>query len=219
MEKYLKNLKQCPLFEGIADADLLRMLTCFGAKLERFDKKNTILAEGSRAKHMGILLEGEAQIVQFDYYGNKSILAGVEPSEMFVEAFACAEVQALPVAVIATESSVVLFVDCNHILHTCSNNCGFHQQLIYNLVQDLAAKNISFHQKVEVTGKRTTREKLMTYLTLQSKRAGSTAFEIPFDRQELADYLEVDRSGLSAEISKLKREGIIDCKKNRFELL
>ncbi len=219
MKKYLEILKKCPLFEGIGEDDLVRMLTCFGAKTESFDKKYTIFAEGSYAKHMGILLAGEAQIVQFDYYGNKSILSNIAPSEMFVEAFACAEVDSLPVAVIATEPSEVLFVDCDHILHTCRNNCGFHQQLILNLVKDLAEKTIRFHQKVEVTSKRTTREKLMTYLSLKSKSAGSNAFEIPFDRQELADYLEVDRSGLSAEISKLKREGIIDCQKNRFELL
>ena len=219
MKKILEILKKCPLFVGINDEELVRMLTCFGAKREFFDKKYTIFAEGSHAKHMGILLSGEAQIVQFDYYGNKSILSNIAPSEMFAEAFACAEVESLPVAVIATEPSEVLFVDCDHILHTCSNNCGFHQQLIYNLVKDLAAKSITFHQKVEVTSKRTTREKLMTYLTQESRRAGSNVFEIPFDRQELADYLEVDRSGLSAEIGKLKKEGLIDCQKNRFELL
>ena len=219
MQKKIEILKKCPLFYGIEEEDLLRMLTCFGAKQEFFDKKYTIFAEGSHAKHMGILLSGEAQIVQFDYYGNKSILSNIAPSEMFAEAFACAEVESLPVAVIATEPSEVLFVDCDHILHTCSNNCGFHQQLIYNLVKDLAAKSITFHQKVEVTSKRTTREKLMTYLTQESRRAGSNVFEIPFDRQELADYLEVDRSGLSAEIGKLKKEGLIDCQKNRFELL
>ena len=125
----------------------------------------------------------------------------------------------LPVAVIATEPSEVMFVDCDHILHTCSNNCGFHQQLIYNLVKDLAEKSIRFHQKVEVTSKRTTREKLMAYLSLQAKRVGSTRFEIPFDRQELADYLEVDRSGLSAEIGKLKKEGIIKNRKNHFVIM
>ena len=219
MKKYLEILLKCPLFGGIGEEELLRMLTCFGARIERFDKKYTIFAEGSHARHMGILLSGEAQIVQFDYYGNKSILSNIAPSEMFAEAFACADVESLPVAVIATEPSEVLFVDCNHILHTCSNNCGFHQQLILNLVRDLAENAIRFHQKVEVTGKRTTREKLMTYLLLQSKSAGSTSFEIPFDRQELADYLEVDRSGLSAEIGKLKKEGVLDCRKNRFELL
>jgi len=219
VKNFLEILKKCPLFVGINDGDLIRMLTCFGAKHEFFDKKYTIFAEGSHARHMGILLSGEAQIVQFDYYGNKSILSNVVPSEIFAEAFACAEIESLPVAVIATEPSEVLFVDCDHILHTCTNNCGFHQQLIYNLVKDLAAKSITFHQKVEVTSKRTTREKLMTYLTQESRRVGSNVFEIPFDRQELADYLEVDRSGLSAEIGKLKKEGLIDCQKNRFELL
>ncbi|MBE6602448.1 MAG: Crp/Fnr family transcriptional regulator [Ruminococcaceae bacterium] len=219
MKKYLNILKQCRIFSSIGEEDLLRMLTCFGAKIETFDKKYTIFAEGTQAKYMGILLSGEAQTVQFDYYGNKSILSNIAPGEMFAEAFACAAVDSLPVAVIATEQSDVMFVPCDHILHTCNNQCGFHQQLIYNLVKELAEKTIRFHQKVEVTGKRTTREKLLTYLSLESKRAQSTVVEIPFDRQELADYLEVDRSGLSAEISKLKKEGLIDCKKNRFELL
>jgi len=104
-------------------------------------------------------------------------------------------------------------------LHTCSNNCGFHQQLIFNLMRDLAVKTIMFHQKIEITSKRTTREKLMTYLMFQAKKAESSSFEIPYDRQELADFLEVDRSGLSAEISKLRNEGIIESKKNHFELL
>lgn len=219
MKKYLEILKKCPLFSAVGEEDLLRMLTCFGAKTESFDKKYTIFAEGSHARYMGILLSGEVQIVQFDYYGNKSIFSNVAPGEMFIEAFVCAEVKTLPVAVIATEPCEVMFVPCDHILHTCSNNCGFHQQLIYNLVKDLAEKSIRFHQKVEVTGKRTTREKLLTYLSLESKRAQSTVFEIPFDRQELADYLEVDRSGLSVEIGKLKKEGFIDCRKNRFEML
>ena len=219
MKKYLEILKKCPLFFSVAEEDLLRMLTCFGAKIESFDKKYTIFAEGSHAKYMGILLSGEAQMVQFDYYGNKSILAGIAPSEMFIEAFACADIHSLPVSVIATEPSVVMFVPCDHILHTCNNNCGFHQQLIYNLVKELAEKTIRFHQKLEVAGKRTTREKLLTYLTLESKRSQSMEIEIPFDRQELADYLEVDRSGLSAEIGKLKREGVIECKKNHFVLL
>jgi len=112
-----------------------------------------------------------------------------------------------------------MLIECNHILHTCSNNCGFHQQLIFNLMKDLATKTILFHQKIEIISKRSTRDKLMTYLMLQAKKEGSDSFDIPFDRQELADYLEVERSGLSAEISKLKKEGIINNQKNHFELL
>lgn len=219
MKKYFEVLRKCPLFYGIADENLMRMLGCLGAKVEIFDKKYTIFAEGSPAKYIGVMLSGSAQIVQVDYYGNRSILAGVSATEVFAEAFACADVRALPVSVIAGEPSEVMFIDCAHILHTCENNCGFHQQLIFNLMKDLASKTILFHQKVEIMSKRTTREKLMTYLALQAKRANSNRFVIPFDRQELADYLEVDRSGLSAEIGKMRKEGLIKSEKSRFELL
>ena len=219
MKKHLEILRKCPLFFGIEESDLIKMLGCLGAKTEHFDKKYTIFAEGSPAKYIGIVLSGSAQIIQVDYYGNRSILGEIETSQVFAEAFACAAVHSLPVSVVANEPCEVMLIDCNHILHTCQNNCGFHQQLIYNLMKDLATKTIMFHQRMEVTSKRSTREKLMSYLMLQAKKAESNSFDIPFDRQELADYLEVDRSGLSAEISKMKKEGIINCTKNRFELL
>lgn len=219
MKKYLKILKNCPLFAQIDDDDLLRMLACLGAKVAPFDKKYTIFAEGTPAKYIGIVLSGSVQIVQVDYYGNRSILSEMGESEVFAEAFACAESKALPVTVIANEPCEVMLIDCSHILHTCTNNCGFHQQLIFNLMKDLATKTILFHQRIEITSKRSTREKLMAYLMLQSKKTGRNSFEISFDRQELADYLEVERSGLSAEISKLKKEGIINNQKNHFELL
>lgn len=219
MKKNLEILKKCPLFFQIREEDLLRMLTCLGAKVVPFDKKYTIFTEGRPAKQIGIILSGTAQIIRVDYYGNRSILSELGPSELVGEAFACAEVQSLPVTVVANEPCEVMFIDCAHIIHTCSNNCGFHQQLIFNLMKDLAAKTIAFHQRIEITSKRTTREKLMAYLMTQAQKARSNRFEIPFDRQELADYLEVDRSGLSVEISKLRAEGILESRKRRFELL
>ena len=219
LKKYLEILKKCPLFSGIKEEHLLKMLSCLDAKVAFFDKKYTIFSEGSPARYIGIVLSGSAQIVQLDYYGNRSILSDITPSQVFAEAFACAEVRAIPVSVIADEPCEVMFIDASHILHTCHNSCGHHQQLIFNLMKDLATKTILFHQRIEITSKRTTREKLLTYLALQAKRAGSPRFDVPFDRQELADYLEVDRSGLSAEISKLRREGVLECHKNHFELL
>ena len=219
MQKYLEILKNCPLLFDIEDENLTRMLHCLDAKIVSFDKKYTIFAEGKPAKYIGVLLSGSAQIIQIDYYGNRSILAEINQSEMFGEDFACAEVSATPVAVIANEPCEVMLIDCGHILHTCSNNCGFHQQLIFNLMKSLAVKTLSFLNKIEVTSKRSTREKLMTYLALQAKKFGTNSFNIPFDRQELADYLEVERSGLSAEISKLRNEGIIESHKNQFTLL
>ena len=205
--------------DKIGDENLNRMLGCLGATVTNFDKKYTIFVEGSPARFIGIVLSGSAQILQVDYYGNRSILSNVGPGEVFAEAFACAEVRALPVTVVANEPCEIMMIDCSHILHTCQNKCGFHQQLIYNLMTDLAGKTIMFHQRIDVTSKRTTREKLMTYLTMQARSSGSNSFDIPFDRQELADYLEVDRSGLSSEISKLKKEGILDSRKNHFVLL
>ncbi|MBE6636845.1 MAG: Crp/Fnr family transcriptional regulator [Ruminococcaceae bacterium] len=219
MKKFSEILKQCPLFVGIREEDLFRMLSCLGATVDLYDKKYTVLAEGYPAKHIGIVLSGSVQIIQIDYYGNRSILSNIGPSQVFAEAFACAESSSIPVSVIANEPSEIMLIESDHILHTCQNHCGFHQQLIFNLMKDLATKTILFHQKIDITAKRTTRDKLMTYLMLEAKKAKSSAFSIPFDRQELADYLEVDRSGLSAEISKLKKEGILDTRKNHFVLL
>lgn len=219
MKNYFEILRKCPLFDRINDEELLAVLGCLGAKVEQFDKKYTIFAEGSPARYVGILLSGAAQVVQVDYYGNRSILAGVEPSEVFAETFACAEATALPVTVIAAEPCEVMLIDCHRLMHSCANNCGFHQQLIFNLMKGLATKNLLFHQRLEITSKRTTREKLLAYLMFQAKRAGSAYFEIPFDRQELADYLEVDRSGLSVEIGKLRREGVLESHRKQFRLL
>ena len=219
MTQYLPILSRCPLFAGIADDNLARMLTCLGAKTEAFDKKYTVFAEGSPAKYIGIVLSGRVQVEQTDYYGNRSILSVMGPSQVFAEAFACAEIAALPVSVVAVEACEIMYIECAHILYTCENNCGFHRQLIFNLMRDLAHKTIQFHRRIDVTSRRTTRDKLLAYLAHCAKSAGSDTFEIPFDRQELADYLEVDRSGLSSEIGKLTKEGVILAERKKFTLL
>lgn len=219
MQNNFEMIKKCPLFYGIDDDSLARMLTCLGAKREKFCKRDSILSEGGSAKDIGVLLSGEAQEVRLDYFGNRSIISEISSSEVFGEDFACAEAVELPISVVATAPCEVMFIDCAHVLHTCHNNCGFHQQLIYNLMKILASKTLKFHERIEVTSHRTTREKLLAYLDIESKKQGKRSFDIPFDRQELADYLEVERSGLSAEISKLRSEGVIKSEKNRFTLL
>ncbi len=219
MKKYLKILKKCPLFEGIADDNLLLMLDCLGARVEFFDKKYTVFAEGNTARYIGIVLTGSVQAVQMDYYGNRSIIENIEAGTVFAEEFACAEVQAIPISVIANEPSEIMLIDSGHILQTCSNNCGFHRQLIFNLMKVLALKNITFHQRIEITSKRSTKEKLMAYLMFEARKNDSNSFNIPFDRQGLADFLEVDRSGLSVQIGKLRDEGVLICHRNHFELL
>lgn len=219
MKKYFNVLRKCPLFQTIADDDLFKMLGCLGAKVVSFPQKAAILSEGEAVRCVGIVLSGSAQIIQMDYFGNRSIVASIMPSELFGESFACAGVAAMPVNVVANEDAAIMLIDHIRITQPCSDACEFHRKMMDNLLKIVAMKNLAFHQKLEITSKRTTREKLLAYLLLQAKKTKASRFEIPYDRQELADYLGVDRSGLSVEISKLRREGIIDCRRNHFELL
>ena len=219
MMNYLDILSRCPLFAGISPQNLSAMASCLGARPVRFMKGEMIFAEGQPAREMGLLLSGGAQIVKEDFYGNRTIVARIEPAEMFGESFACAQLDAIPVSVTATEDSEVLLMDCQRLLTTCSSSCEFHNRLIFNLLKVVATKNLMFNQKIEITSKRTTREKLLAYLNIQARQHGTNSFTIPYDRQELADYLEVDRSGLSAEISKLRKEGVLESEKNKFILL
>ena len=218
MEKILDILALCPLFFGIRQEDMGAMLSCLGAKQKSFSKGEIILGEGAPAELIGVVLSGMVQVVREDYFGNRSMMAKLGPAEMFAEAFALAGVEGMPVNVVAAENCEVMLIDVSRISRPCAKACGFHQQMIYNLMRILALKNLACNQKIEVVSRRSTREKLMAYLLLQAKRAKKSTFLIPFDRQELADYLEVDRSGLSTEIGKLRREGVIDCEKNRFTI-
>lgn len=219
MEKYFTVLEGCPLFAGIGREDLRALLDCLGATVMDVKRNQVIFAEGDAARYVGIVLEGSVRIEKVDYYGNRSIMAQAGAGELFAESFACAGAMEMPVSAVAAEDSRVMLVECYRITVGCSNACGFHSRLIANLLQIVAFKNIQLNQKMEITAKRTTREKLMSYLLSQAKLQGSDSFTIPFDRQALADYLQVERSAMSAEISKLRNEGILESTKNHFRLL
>ena len=219
MEKFHPVLAACPLFEGIRSEDLIAMMGCIGGHTVTIPKGQAVLREGDPATYVGMVLSGAVRMERADYYGNRSILAHIKPSELFGETYACAGSLALPVSVIADEDSQVLLMDCRRITTSCSSACAFHSQIIHNLLRLVATKNLVYDQKIQITSQRTTREKLMAYLLHEAKYQGGTTITIPYDRQELADYLEVDRSGLSAEISKLRREGILESEKSRFTLL
>ena len=219
MQKYVNVLLGCALFEGIEEKDLSGMLSCLRATSRAYSRGEIVLEEGSPAEWLGVVLSGEVQVIREDYYGNRSMMGKLGAGDIFAEAIALSGTETMPVTVAALHASEVMLIDVERIAHPCSMACGFHQRLIYNLMRILARKNLACNQKIEVTSRRSTRDKLMAYLMMQAKQAGSNRFSIPFDRQELADYLEVDRSGLSSEIGKLRREGVLLCEKNRFELL
>ncbi len=219
MTNHLEVLKSAELFKGIAEADLRPLLSCLSAKTVRCEKNRIVFMSGEDIKSFGIVIEGQVQVYQEDYYGNKSILANLGPGHLFGESFACAEIQTLPVSVLATTESELLFIDCRRLSEPCTHACAFHSRLIRNLLNIIALKNISLTQKIEFTSKRSTREKLLAYLDIQSKKQGRRAFAVPFNRQELADYLCVDRSAMSNELSKLRDEGVLRFHKNQFEML
>ena len=219
MKDFYPVLEHCPLFDGIPMEDLNGMLGCLGSRKLSVAKGRTIFREGDAATHVGIVLSGAVQLVREDYYGNRSIVAHIGPAQLFGESYACAGITALPISVVADEDSEILLLDCRRITVSCTNACSFHSRIIHNMLRLVASNNLMFDQKIQVTSKRTTREKLMAYLMNQAKLQCSDQFTIPYDRQELADYLEVDRSGLSAEISKLRREGVLESEKNQFRLL
>lgn len=219
MEKYIEILKKCELFRQIKPAKLMVMLKCLGAQVRVVSKNQIIFQEGDPAKYVGILLKGSVQIVRDDYYGNRSIVAGIEPGQLFAESFSCAEADVLPISVTASEDSEIMLIDCRRILTLCTNTCEFHHQLVKNLLRVVAEKNLMLTQKIEFTSQKTTRDKLTAYLLFQAKKQRSSSFTIPYDRQALADYLGVERSAMSAELSKMRKEGLLECRKNSFTLL
>lgn len=218
LEKQLDLLLSSDLFSGMNRQELPGLLHCLSVRRMEAGKSALLLREGEPAHEMGLLLSGSAQVFTTDYEGNRSILSAIRPGQLFGEAFACAGVERLPISVMATEDCQALMLDIRRVMTVCDQACPFHQQLIFRLMNIMAHKNLAMLQKVMITSRRSTREKLMAYLQLQAKQQGGRRFTIHFDRQQLADYLEVDRSGLSAELSKMKKEGLIDYYRSNFYL-
>jgi CRP-like cAMP-binding protein len=212
MENFFESLLQCPLFRGIEQSDFRSMMKCLDGKTVHVPKGSPVFLEGSPARFVGVVLSGTVQVIREDYYGNRSVLTVLQPGELFAEVFSFAGLTAMPVSVFAVRDSEVLLLDCRRVLTTCSDSCHFHGLLLKNLLQEMAQKNLALSRKIRYMSQKTTKEKLMSYLLDQAKQQGSPEFTIPFDRQALADYLGVERSAMSAEISKLRRDGQIDTK-------
>ena len=219
MEEYFEILSQNPLFAGISQEERSSMMDCLGPKVVEFGKGEPVFLEGDAAGFLGLVLEGSVQIVHDDYYGNRSVLTHAEAGDIFAEAYACANVPTMPVSGYALQDSKVMFFACKKMLTVCANACRFHNLLVKNLLQVVAVKNLNLSQKIRFMSQKTTKEKLMAYLLDQAKRAHSPEFTIPFDRQALADYLGVERSAMSAELSKLRKDGVLTSHGSHFTLL
>lgn len=213
------DIKKCPLFAGIEEKQLVVLLRCLAATKRAYDKDNFIFELGQKAAYVGIVLTGGVYVIQEDFWGNRVILAHMGSGELFGEAFSCAEVEKLPISVIAANKSEIMLIDYRKIVTSCNAACAFHTSLIKNMLRILADKNMKLTRKMEYISKRSIREKLLSFLSAEAVRKKNNTVVIPFNRQELADYLCVDRSALSRELSLMRQEGIIRYDKNRFELL
>ena len=187
MKKYLDILKTIELFQGIDESDLQPLLSCLGAKAIHYEKGQTVFFNGESISRFAIVLSGQVQVVKYDYYGNRSILANIDVGNLFGESFAFTETKTLPVSVITTTESELLFIDCNRLTFPCAKACGFHSRIIQNMLKIVSMKNIALTRKIEFTSKRTTREKLLAYLSAEAIKANSNRFSIPFNRSRLTN--------------------------------
>jgi len=218
MKKYIPLLKETRLFAGINENDIHTMLECLQAELMTYPKEACILRQGGTLHHILLLAEGKLHIQKDDYWGNRSIINIIHAGEMFGESYAASENGAVLSDVIATEPSAVISFDIKKLLTACPSACPFHARLIQNLFFVISEKNRKLVQKLDHMSRRTTREKLISYLSAEARTQGRNPFRIPFNRQQLADFLSVDRSALSAELGKMREEGLLSFHKNKFQL-
>ncbi|GMO42116.1 MAG: Crp/Fnr family transcriptional regulator [Termitinemataceae bacterium] len=218
MEKYLPILKHCPLFYAIEEQDILGLLDCLKASNKEYDKDDLIYCAGDEISSVGIVLTGAIHIENDDYWGNRTIISRISPGEMFGESFSFTEDRELSVSITTAEPTKIILIDYMKIIRVCSSSCKFHTRLIQNILKNLACKNIALVSKMEFITQRTTREKLLSYLSTCARNKKSASFTIPFNRQELADFLSVERSAMSAELGRMRNEGLVVFNKNQFNL-
>lgn len=219
MKKIIPILKRTQLFAGVGEDEIDSLLSCLGARLSEYQKGEYILRQGEHLSDIMILAEGNLYIQKDDYWGNRSILGQISAGEMFGEAYTSPQSGAILNDVVAVEDSKVLFFDIKRILTTCSTACRFHSMVVKNMFFAISEKNRNLVQKLDHMSRRTTREKLISYLSEEAKKQNSSKFTIPFNRQQLADFLSVDRSAMSNELCKMRDEGLLEFEKNQFILL
>lgn len=211
-----------PLFNNFDKTTLEIFINSIDHKILYLDKDETLFYECDFFPYLCLLLEGEIMLSKSDEYGNRNIIDIVREGHMFAEAFSFTTDKISPVTAQAVKKCTVLLVNTDKLLRTENNDIEIianKYQLVSNLLNIFANKNMILLSKIEIISRRNTREKILHYLELQKEVNHNKIFTIPYSRKEMADFLGVDRSALSRELGKLKEEGIIDFDKNIFKIL
>lgn len=219
MNEYIPVLRRTQIFAGVSNDEIRSMLLCLDARLRHYKKGEYVLREGEHLNDIMILADGRLHIQKDDYWGNRSILEQISMGEMFGEAYTASESGPLLNGVVAAENSAVIFFNAKRIITTCPTACRFHTIVVQNLFFSISEKNRKLVRKLSHMSKRSIREKLISYLSEEATRQNSSSFTIPFNRQQLADFLFVDRSAMSNELSKMRKEGLLEFERNCFKLL
>lgn len=208
-------MNEISIFRGIDEQDVKSMLKCFEAKTIKYKKDTTIISNLANTNIIGIILEGEANLIRNDYNGNRVVLEKLEKGSIFGEVFSSYSDE---LSVIATTECIITTFDYDHIIKRCKKSCPYHNEVINNMLQILAAKVARMNNRIDLLTKKTIREKLLEYFKVEEKENLSKIFNMRLNYTELADYLGVDRSALMREIRNLKDEGFIEVNKKRVRL-
>ena len=215
----ISEIRNIELFSGIKDQDLSALMTCIGGQVRTYAKGQFISLEADEVKWVHVVLSGRVHMIKEDLWGNETLFSVINENQLFGETFAGSGDPVSSVAFLSAKETRLLSIPFYRIMHTCTTACLFHHRIIENMVSLIAEKNKALMEKLEIVSQKTLRRKILSYLSFQSRKHGSDEFTIPLGRLELANYLCVDRSALTRELTYMKDEGIIDFTKNTFKLL
>lgn len=219
LENYYNQIKNSPVFYGMNDEELKGLLECFHARVRKYEKDEMIIRQGDIVSNIYLILEGAVNIEKDSYWGRRIIISRLSKNDNLALSFVGSKNIESNVDAVTVENTLVLILGYEQCTSMCQNACTRHKVLINNLFQILSRENIELIQKIENVSQKTIRDKLMTFLSNEAQKNHSNSFSIQFNRQDLADYLNVDRSAMSFELSKLQKEGLIKYDKNKFELI
>ncbi len=212
------KLKNYKLFEGLDNEHTDAIKKCLKMYEIEYDKNNFIWHAGDTPKYVYLIVSGQVNLIIEDIKGNREIIMTFSENTSFGEAYAFSN-EKYRISAVAKVKTKLIRMNKEEILSTCAKNCDFHKQIIKNLVIMLAEKNLIQNTKIDYLSKKSIRDKLSFYLFSESSKARGNVLYLNLNREELADFLGVDRSALSREMSKMKAENLIDYKKNKIEIL
>lgn len=219
MKIYLNLLKKIPLFEGVPETQIEGVLNCFNATIKKYKPNEVIWEMDDKISTVGIVLKGKIYISKDDYLGVRNIITEFSQGDLFGEVFLSAGIERSPVTVFSETDSDILFIKYNNIVETCPSACNYHITLVKNMLKLLSKRTLLLNEKIEILGKRSIREKIICYLNAQMNKTRKEEVIINFSRQEFADFLCVDRSSLSRELSKMQKDDLIEINGKKIKVI